>query len=402
MTTESQSVLYCIEIPGIGFSYCGITANYENVVDLPSSTVVFSHDDQDKGIYLTTSSDRVTVIGQNVRNGDTTVDTFLALPNTLLCTPEYTYYGMSVAGKYTYYSSVLIVGTENNTMMKLTVTQPVTIKVDDTNTNLISGRQYSFVINRLQTVYVRSLEDLTGTKIVTNKPVSVFSGHELDIHGDHHIEQVPPTTLWGRVYYTVPLATRRSYAIKVLAAYSSTNVDIYCNDTKRSYTINEGEFVSKLCSLQEYCVIYSSKNIVVAQFALDSADDPGGINIGDPMMTLVPATDFYTNSFVFSTLQNHKSSGYKHFINIIVLAHYYQPDMIYSIAGGVNKSLDTQEWLPVKVNNIIEAYATKVTISEGVVKIIHTNTSALMTTIVYGFVRYEGYGHPGGLSHNSG
>jgi len=84
------------------------------------------------------------------------------------------------------------------------------------------------------------------------------------------------------------------------------------------------------------------------------------------------------------------------------LAQYYQPDMIYLIAGGVNKSLNTQEWVPVKVNNVTEAYATKVNISEGVVEIIHANTSALMTTIVYGFVNDEGYGHPGRLSYQSG
>ena len=51
-------------------------------------------------------------------------------------------------------------------MMKLTVTQPATIKVRDTDTILTSGRQYSFVINRLQTVYIESLDDLTGTKIL--------------------------------------------------------------------------------------------------------------------------------------------------------------------------------------------------------------------------------------------
>ena len=37
-------------------------------------------------------------------------------------------------------------------------------------------------------------------------------------------------------------------------------------------------------------------------------------------------------------------------------------------------------------------------ITEGVVEIVHSNPAALMTTIVYGFIRYRGYGHPGGLN----
>jgi len=71
--------------------------------------------------------------------------------------------------------------------------------------------------------------------------------------------------------------------------------------------------------------------------------------------------------------------------------------MIYLISGGVNKSLDTQKWVPIKINSGTEAYATKVTISEGVVEVIHSITSALMTTIVYGFAQAVGYGHLGGL-----
>ena len=408
MTTESQPVSYSIEIPGIEYYYNGtITANNEDIVDLPGSVVVLSHDDQDKGIYLKTSSDRVTVIGQNAGRRSASSDTFLALLTSNLCVEDYVYYGMSVRRaifNFTHlYSSVLIVGTENNTMMKLTVTQPVTIKVDDTDTNLTSGMQYSFVINRLQTVFVISLEDLTGTKIVTNKAVSVFSGHECaNIPWNvqecgYAVEQIPPTTLWGRVHYTTSLAA--SYTIKVLAAYNSTIVDIYCNDTRRSYAINEGESVNRSSGFQEYCVIHSSKEVLITQFSHGRLYNG---HYGDPMMSLVPATIHYSNKFSFSTIRNPHQSGYNHFVNIIVLAQYFQPDMIYLLAGGVNKSLDTQEWVPVKVNNVIEAYATKVNISEGVVEIIHTNTSALMTTIVYGFTSSEGYGHPGGLTFPTG
>jgi len=78
----------------------------------------------------------------------------------------------------TYLSALFVVGTENNTMMNLTVTQPVTINIQNSTHDLLTGIQYSFVINWLQTVLIESLGHLTGTKIVTNKPVSVFSDHE--------------------------------------------------------------------------------------------------------------------------------------------------------------------------------------------------------------------------------
>jgi len=409
MTTESQPVYYSIEIPGIGFYRNGtITANNEDVVDLPSSVEVFSHDDQDKGIYVQGSSDRITVIGQNLDRSSS--DSSIVLPIIDLCVGEYLYYAVSVPRHTNEFntqiveSSVLIVGTENDTLMKLTVTQPVTITVDDTVTNLTSGRQYSFVINRLQTVYIGSVEDLTGTKITTNKPVSVFSGHTCafipaSVAGcDYLLEQIPPTILWGQIYYTVPFVTVSPYIFKIVAAYDSTNVSIYCNGTRRTYIINEGEFINETLNMQEYCVIHSNEKVLVVQLASKPSQ---GLDGGE-MMTLVPATTQYTNEISFSTIRNPLTRNYRHFVNIIVLAQYYQPDMIYLISGGVNRSLGTQEWVPIEANNVIEAYAATVTLPEGAVEIAHSNVSALMTTVVYGFDIVVGYGHTGKLAFTTG
>ena len=360
-----------------------------------------------KGIFLKTTG-KVTVVGQNVGNLPTS-DTFTVLPAIKSCSRMYIYYGVSVprttAFSSPYLSTILVVGSENNTIIKVTVTQACSITIRDTTTDLTPGIHYSFMISRLQTVFIGSLDDLTGSKIVTDKPVSVFSGHECGnvpwniAYCDHIIEQIPPTTLWGRVYYTAPLATRNSYTIKVLAAHDSTNVDIYCNNTRRSYTINEGKTLNRTLNFQEYCVIYANKKVLVVEFGHGSNDDQ---SIGDPLMTLVPATAHYTDKFDVSTIHQPRISSYKHYVNIIVMSQYFQLDMIYVLSGGVNKSLDTQEWVPVKVNNVIEAYATKVVIQEVTSAIIHVNTNALMAVIVYGLGIDEGYSHSGRLNllHN--
>ena len=399
-TTEIQPVQYFIEAPGLGYYYNGtVSVDDEVILYLPSSVEVESIYDQDKGIYLTTSSDRVTVVGQNQESF--TTETFFALPMIEL-DDVYVYYGISVRRTVAHFSSVdstiLIVGTASNTIMKLQVTQYVNIRVGNNITYLIPGREYSFVINRLQTIYIESLEDLSGTKIVTDKPVSVFSGHQCGnvpwnvVACSYLVEQIPPTALWGKVYYTAPLANKRSYSIKVLAAYNSTTVDIYCNYTTDSYTINEGQFINKILQQYDYCAIYSNMQVLVVQLSHGGAED---IDYGDPMMTLVPAANQYLNKFDFSTIRNPPESGYDHYVNIIVKEQYYQPNMIYLIAGGVNRSLVTQQWVPIQVNNITEAYATQVSIPEGVAQVFHTNPAAQMMTIVYGFTIYGGYGHPG-------
>ena len=399
ITSETQPVQYYIEAPGVGYYRNGtVSAGDEVILNLPSSIQVSSVYHQINGIYITTSSDKINVIGQNLKSH--TSDSFFALPLIELG-DEYVYYGISVR-RYVYYlnSSILIVGTENNTMMKLTVTQSVNIGVGNIVTTLTPGIEYSFVINRLQTVYIGSPEDLSGTKIVTNKPVSVFSGHQCGfvpsgvLACSHLIEQIPPTALWGKVFYIIPLANKTSCTMKVLAAYNSTTINIYCNNTLESYTINEGEFINRTLQTNEYCAIYSNKELLVVQLSHGGEEDN---RYGDPMMTLVPATNQYLNKFDFSTIRNSIQSGFNHYVNIIVKEQYYQPNMIYLIAEGVNRSLDTQQWVPIEVNNITEAYATQVNISEGVTQIFHTDASAQMTTIVYGFNIFDAYGHIGGL-----
>ena len=373
-------------------------------MDLPDNIEVSSFNDQDKGIYLTASSNKITVIGQNL--GSSTSDSFLALPIIQL-DDTYVYYGVTVprtsVHSEQFDSSILIVGTENNTMLKLTTTQSVSVAVGSAVTYITAGREYSFMINRLQTFYVGSLEDLSGTKIVTDKPVSVLSGHRCAnvpwnvAACSHLIEQLPPTALWGEVYYIIPLADKQSYTIKVLAAYNHTIVNMYCNNTIESFTLNEGGVVNKTSQTNEYCAIYSNKKVLVVQFSHGGDEDIG--DYGDPMMTLVPATNQYLSNIEFSTIRH---SGYNHYVNIIVIEQYYQPNMIYLIAGGVNRSLATQQWVPIQVNNTIEAYTSQVIIPEGVAQIFHTDSLAQMMTIVYGFVRHDGYGHIGGIGTTEG
>ena len=58
-------------------------------------------------------------------------------------------------------------------------------------------------------------------------------------------------------------------------------------------------------------------------------------------------------------------------------------------------SLNTTQWVPIVVNNVTEAYGAQLMIAEGVAEVGHSNATALMTSIVYGFGERTGYGHSG-------
>ena len=328
-------------------------------------------------------------------------DTFLALPTVKECCAEYVYYGISVSSGRCE-SVVLIVGTEDDTVMNLTVTRSVNLEVDDTVIALHRGIEYSFIVNRLQTVYIGSSRDLTGTRIVTNKPVSVFSGHECGYvpsssygNCEHLIEQIPPTTYWGKTYYIAPLHGRSGYTIRVLAAYNSTEVFADCNNIKNFYTINAGE--TFIATHHNCCAIHSNKKILVAQYSHGYSYDRGTgyRTTGDPMMMLVPATVHYSNKINLSTSS---SSGYSNYINIIVLKEYYQPSMMYWVTEGVKRSLQSQSWNAVTFNKVTEAYYAQLSVSNGLVSTVHDTTDALISAVVYGYGNKRSYGHSGGLT----
>ena len=393
MTTKSQPVGYLFETNDNRRN--GTVVNNEEFnVTLPESLRIMGTG-SNRGIYLVIYTDKATVIGQNL--GANSSDTFLFLPIANLCVAEYVYYGMSVpSGASRSNSFMTIVATEANTSLIVLSRKSFNITIRGNITNFVPGLPRSFEIDRFQTGFIRMVGDLTGTKVVTNKPVSVSSGHQCariptnSRSCDHLIEQVPPTALWGRVYYTAPLATRRLYTIKVLAAYNVTVVNICCNNTMMTKNISEGESFNITQSRQEYCTISSNRKVLVVQLSHNGNGD----DCGDPMMTLIPATNQYSNTFQFSTLQG--QSGYTHHINIIVLTRHNKSEMVYLLSQGVNRSLDTHQWVPITINNDTEAIGVQVNVSEGVAEIVHVNTSAMMSAIVYGFTKNSGYGHPVG------
>ena len=103
----------------------------------------------------------------------------------------------------------------------------------------------------------------------------------------------------GRIYYFAPLASRMLYKIKIIAAYDSTLVDVFYNDTVETYYMNATGFTMLTYSNQEFCGVYANKEVLVAQFSYSYQTD----SKGDAMMTLIPPTTHYTNHIISSTFQ---------------------------------------------------------------------------------------------------
>ena len=331
---------YSIEAPVTGYHRNGNVTERSRIVEkfpvaLTGISYSFSNAQNNaykEGIYIKVTSRQVSVVGES--KGDYNIDTFFALPIEDLHLDEYVYYGVSVSSFTDADGSVVVVGSEDSTM--LTITVPVTAKIKINNTTpwseIVPNMNHSYTINRLQIVYIAAFtSNLIGTRVVTNKPVSVFSGHEcawvpewVQFSCDHLMEQMLPIDLWGTVHYVVPLASRRQYTITIVAAYDHTIVEMRCTNAE-SINLNAGRSVSRILSNQEFCALHSNNKVLVTQFSHGNSDRQG-----DPMMTLIPATTHYTNSITSSTIHDPIESSYRHYVNIIVMVDYYQPNTIFN------------------------------------------------------------------------
>ena len=206
-----------------GYSYTGTTtANAATFVTIPSSLQVrgSSYIYRHHGLHVRSSpSQPISIVMVGYTNAPRS--TYLALPCHDQPTDEYVYYGISHESKLNnYYGQILLVGCKDNTTVTITPTQniqlPQNVQEDESNiVNITSGTNYTATLHALQTLLIAAeFVNLSGTKIVSNYPLTVIGGHQcatvpvLYSYCDPISTQVPPTINWGTQFLLTPLQNR--------------------------------------------------------------------------------------------------------------------------------------------------------------------------------------------------
>jgi hypothetical protein len=255
-------------------------------VDLSSIGVI-----QSKGIHIT-SDNPVTVYAMSQQTA--TTDAYLALPVDAIGTD---YYIMSYSTSiYEHPTSMTIVATEDNTSVNITPRA--------SGGGLTAGVTGNVILNRGQTFYLEGVgfaSDYTGSRVTSDKPVSVFGGvrcANIPVYEgacDFIIQQMVPTTAWGESFVTIPLATRLAGDIfRILAQENNTQVSI--NGIIVS-TLNAGSFYETSLSSNSYNRITANKPVLVGQFSKGTTSDNV---VSDPFFALVPPDEQFLSNYVVS------------------------------------------------------------------------------------------------------
>ena len=166
------------------------------------------------------------------------------------------------------------------------------------NGTVVKFHSSTITLNSMETYLIASdTNDLTGTRITSSKPLSVFSRSDCAQvprgigSCDHLVEQVPPTVTWGSKFLVASLEGRSSgERIRVFSA-RAVSVAVTCNTVISVSEFQEtgGEFEIPINS---FCSIESTSPVLVVQYAYGSQID----GVGDPFMMIIPPIEQYTNN----------------------------------------------------------------------------------------------------------
>ncbi|RZL04958.1 MAG: hypothetical protein EOO62_20175, partial [Hymenobacter sp.] len=324
-----------------------------------------------------TSGQEVTVYGLNRMTA--TTDAYLALPTDVLGT-QYINLGYlnsdltNVMG-----TQFAIVGTVNGTVV--TITPTVTA-----GTRLVNV-PYTITLNQGQTYLLRSTgvypSDLSGTIISSTQPIAVFGSNKCanvphdHFACDHLVEQLPPTTAWGKQFVSVPLKTRlNGDTFRFLAATNNTQVRV--NGTLVA-TLNRGQYHERI--IAGSAQIVATEPVLVAQYSNGSSYD--GV-VSDPFMMLIPPLEQFLGSYTVTTPASGFSGNY---INVVA------PNAAVGTVRLDGAVVAASSFSAVGSSGYSTA---QLTVSLGA----HQLMGGIypIGAFVYGFDTYDSYGYPGGQS----
>ena len=344
---------------------------------------------------------------------------FMALPcPQQLNVQQYEYYAVSVPPSVEVVgfdvissSGFLVVSCSDNTVVTITPSQPVQDPNNPSQTVPAGGSTIVTLTESGQSIYIASrTADLTGSRVVSNRPISFFTGHECAFPSegfdcDHIIEQVPATATWGTTFLIAPIRTQAftfgNDIIKMVSSRINTAVNITCvqfnpmggGGGPGSTTRDIPVFLSRngdsfnFTIFNEYCSIEADKPILVVEMSTNRGESTA-------LMSLIPAISQYRNDITFAVISL-SDSNLEQWANIFVPPQFFQPSNI--TLNGI--PLPTQGWteIPCSSGGICGYARQEVILGIGAQSLRHANRDAVLGVIVYGHTFNEGYGYPGGL-----
>ena len=354
------------------------------IVSLPSRVRMAPEDDtpQDKTVIIR-SSEMISVFA--IDNEGSNGDGFVAYPSSLLGTD---YRIASYSPLQLWPSFFCISALFPNTSIRV---------------KTMAGMESVILLKKYESYRFdgATFEDLSGTLVTSNEPISVVSGVYTQVsigspdytaHVDGLLEQLPDVTKWGSKFFLGPFSTLSSgYKFRVFTRNIRTTLDI----SGESISISPESFYEGDVVGDTVTSIESDFPVMIAQYMKSSGAD--NLERGDPSMLIVPPATSFTNSAKFYVYQ-YTLIDHTYYINVMIECH--------NVNGlTLDNTLLTQTG-NVKSTNDNLMCCVREQVSPGQHSISHTNQMVKFAVIVYAICDVDdcqsSYAYPANAYYSQG
>ena len=320
---------------------------------------------------------------------------------------QYEYYAVSTSSySNTSLSQVLLVGCINNTIISIIPTVdlfiPIDVQKNGSDDILVTkGNSHTITLHEGQTLLLGkgNGSDISGTHFISNKPLTVITGHECGGTPDmikrfqhcHRMQlQIPPTITWGKRFILtnfINLRYGRASYMKTVTSQANTSITIYCNgvtNTTRYFT--NGAIGTYQYNIAEYCYMEADKPIFVVLF-------PHSYFYLYTAMVWIPPMEQYLQKIEFD-----RYDYYFSYSRLVITASVEG----FSPTAILHNGLATVNWTAIydSKRNIV-AYGTEIEINRYYSNhsVVHTGRNGKLSVQVQGYDSiFEFSGYPAAVS----
>ncbi|XP_062617013.1 uncharacterized protein LOC134278739 [Saccostrea cucullata] len=263
----------------------------------------------------------------------------------------------------------------------------IKFKIKTTATIALLGGTYknqdvfALTLEKYETFQIGHTGDLSGTLIVSTKPIAVFSGNRYQYlkgsYYGHMVAQLPPTNEFDYQYIVPPFYNNVATLIQVASnIHSSVNVSIGTGVSTLNMT---DEYRNLEIKSNEVTLLESENPILVTGFGM-------GSSMNSPYMTGIPGVHQYLDFYkVFVP------DGYTNNYLCVIIQHKFKNNLLLN-------GYSTENYLTVQESSSIISQNTfsilTFTVNNGTI-VLSTTNNAKFGVIVYGHKYRDGYAYAG-------
>ncbi|CAC5396443.1 unnamed protein product [Mytilus coruscus] len=328
-TPVNETFSVHIETPLLSHTNMNVTVSIgaETVVEIPSDLTVSDTSKSDKTILV--QAENVIVLFASNMQSDSG-DSFIVYPVEVLSTE---YISVNLKSKVVAYQSMsAIIALNDQTIVHLSLPVDSTVKYNgDTYT---FGSRLSVNLTKYEIFQFGSVDDLSGTTILSNYPIAVISGHQLGNPSvsvsatiDMILEMLIPWKYWSTHYIAISNPVFNSgygELIRIFTLCENATVIIDKSGVRSQINVSQESFYEFPLTLAEAAVISSDKPVLVSQ--VSSSHPYAGSKVGDPRSVLPAPVDFWLNEYTFSTPGRSYGGSFDH--GLVLVAYSMALDEI--------------------------------------------------------------------------